>query len=277
MAHAPQLFPGKKNSVSKVSYWIGASLRETGNALDRVGMKLQGNFGYKEPLPRHRRLMPFNFTAPVVNEGAFVAPNATLIGKVKLGNKSSVWYGAVLRGDVNSILIGDKTVIGDRAVVHCASEMGKKGALPTVVGNGVTVEMGAILHACTVEDGALIEAGAIVMDGAVVGKNSVVKAGSTVTAGTQIPAGEVWEGSPAQFSRKVESKDVSQSEQRNEQLRMLADRHMEELDHPTSHLQMRRILEKWFIEDKLQRSPLDPHYRPETEGEQPQEVHHRAV
>jgi carbonic anhydrase/acetyltransferase-like protein (isoleucine patch superfamily) len=95
--------------------------------------------------------MPLYGKHPFIEEGTYVAPNASVIGDVDVGEKSVVWYGAVLRGDVNSIKIGDFTSIGDRVVVHVAKN-NPKGPLPTVVGNHVVVEQGAILHACTLED-----------------------------------------------------------------------------------------------------------------------------
>ena len=100
---------------------------------------------------RHSRIMPLYGKHPFIEEGTYVAPNASVIGDVDVGEKSVVWYGAVLRGDVNSIKVGDCTSIGDRVVVHVAKE-NPRGPLPTVVGNHVVVEQGSILHACTLED-----------------------------------------------------------------------------------------------------------------------------
>lgn len=101
--------------------------------------------------------MPLYGKHPFIEEGTYVAPNASVIGDVDVGEKSVVWYGAVLRGDVNSIKIGDVTSIGDRVVVHVAKE-NPKGPLPTVVGNHVVVEQGSILHACTLEDECFVRA-----------------------------------------------------------------------------------------------------------------------
>ena len=108
---------------------------------------------------------------PVCSPAAWIAENATLVGSVTLGARSSVWFGAVLRGDVAPITVGVNTNIQDNAVVHCDA------GFPTIIGSGVTVGHGAIVHGCTVEDGALIGMGAILLNGCVIGKNSLVAAG----------------------------------------------------------------------------------------------------
>ena len=134
---------------------------------------------------------------PVCDPTARVAENATLVGSVTLGARSSVWYGAVLRGDCAPIHVGENSNIQDNAVVHC------EPALPTVIGDGVTVGHGAILHGCTVEDGVLIGMGAILLNGCVIGKNSLVAAGALVTQNTVIPPESLVVGSPARVLRPL--------------------------------------------------------------------------
>ena len=134
---------------------------------------------------------------PVCSPAAWIAENATLVGSVTLGARSSVWYGAVLRGDCAPIHVGENSNIQDNAVVHC------EPALPTVIGDGVTVGHGAILHGCTVEDGVLIGMGAILLNGCVIGKNSLVAAGALVTQNTVIPPESLVVGSPARVLRPL--------------------------------------------------------------------------
>lgn len=138
---------------------------------------------------------------PQLGENTFVAETAVIIGDVVMGSDCSIWYNAVLRGDVNSIKMGNKVNIQDNAMVHCTYQKS-----PTTIGNNVSVGHNAIVHGCTIKDNVLIGMGAIVMDDCIVESNSIVAAGAVVTANTVIKEGEIWAGVPA---RKV--KDVSQN------------------------------------------------------------------
>ncbi len=136
---------------------------------------------------------------PIIGAGTFLAESATVIGDVEMGENCSVWYNAVIRGDVNFIRLGNKVNVQDNAMLHCTYEK-----FPLIIGNNVSVGHNAIVHGCTIKDNVLIGMGAIVMDNCVVEENSIVGAGSVVTQGTQIKSGEVWGGVPA---RKI--KDIS--------------------------------------------------------------------
>ena len=137
---------------------------------------------------------------PVIGENTFLAETAVIIGDVEMGKDCSIWYNAVLRGDVHYIKLGDKVNIPDNAMVHCTYEK-----YPTTIGNNVSVGHNAIVHGCTIKDNVLIGMGAIVMDDCVIESNAIVAAGAVVTQGTHIEAGELWAGVPA---KKI--KDVSQ-------------------------------------------------------------------
>src|SRR5688572_16669276 len=143
------------------------------------------------------RIDRFLGQSPKVHPSAYIAPGATVIGDVTLGEESSVWYGAVLRGDINRIVIGPRSNIQDGSVVHLADD------LPTLVGELVTVGHKAILHACTVEDEVLVGMGAIVLDGAEIGARSIIGAGALVTGGKKIPPGSLVLGSPAKVVRAL--------------------------------------------------------------------------
>jgi carbonic anhydrase/acetyltransferase-like protein (isoleucine patch superfamily) len=146
---------------------------------------------------------------PQVANCAFVAPSASIIGSVSVGKGASIWYGSILRGDVNSITIGAGSNLQDGCVVHVAKDNVGKVVLPTVVGERVTVAHGATLHACTLQDDSFVGMGATVMDGAVVETGAMVAAGSLVTAGTVVPAGQIWAGNPAKFLRKLTGKETA--------------------------------------------------------------------
>lgn len=140
-----------------------------------------------------------------IDKSVFIAEGARVIGDVTLGNNSSVWFNAVLRGDDDRIEVGEGSNIQDNCVLHC-----DKGN-PTIVGKNVSVGHLALLHGCTVGDNSLIGMHATVMNGAVIGKNCVIGAGALVTGGTVIPDNSVAVGSPARVIRKVTQKDLESS------------------------------------------------------------------
>ena len=131
----------------------------------------------------------------------FIAPNATIVGDVVMGDQCSVWFNAVIRGDVNSIVMGNKVNVQDGAVIHCTYQKTK-----TIIGHNVSIGHNAIVHGCTVEDNVLIGMGAIVMDNAHIGSNTIIAAGAVVLEGTKVEPGSIYAGVPA---KKV--KDISQT------------------------------------------------------------------
>lgn len=144
----------------------------------------------------------FEGQRPRLGRGAWVAPSADVMGDVELGDDASVWYGAVLRGDVMPIRVGARTNIQDLTVVHVTS-----GQFPTTIGDDVTVGHRAILHGCTVDHYCLIGMGAIILDGAHVEPYCLVGAGALVTPGTRIPEGSLVLGAPAKVIRPVTDDD----------------------------------------------------------------------
>lgn len=139
----------------------------------------------------------------------FVAPNASVIGRVDINQYSSVWYGAVVRGDLNDVSIGAYTSIGDRAVVHTTKSVEGHVTAGTVIGNYVSIEAGAMLQSCTIEDFAVVGAGAVVMEGALVEEHAQVAAGAVVHPGRRIPAGQVWGGNPAVYVRDLTKAELA--------------------------------------------------------------------
>ncbi|MBK6266255.1 gamma carbonic anhydrase family protein [Marivirga sp. S37H4] len=137
--------------------------------------------------------------SPSWGKDSFIADNAVIVGDVIMGDSCSVWWGAVIRGDVNSIRIGDRTNIQDGAIIHCTYQ---KAA--TKIGNDVSIGHQAIIHGCTVEDLALVGMGAIVMDHAVVQSGSIVAAGAVVLENTIVESGYIYAGVPAKKVKKIE-------------------------------------------------------------------------
>lgn len=142
-------------------------------------------------------LIPFGSHTPQVHEGAWVAPNATLIGQVRIGPGSSVFYSAVLRGDSSTIVVGTDSNLQDGVVVHADPDF------PTLIGNNVTVGHRAVLHGCTLEDGCLIGMSATVLNGARIGAGSLVAAGAVVLEGSVIPPNSLVAGVPGKVRREV--------------------------------------------------------------------------
>ncbi|XVF73773.1 hypothetical protein PTKIN_Ptkin13bG0008700 [Pterospermum kingtungense] len=147
--------------------------------------------------------------APLVDKDAFVAPSESVIGDVQVGKGSSIWYGCVFRGDVNSISVGSGTNIQDNSLVHVAKSNLRRKVLPTIIGDNVTIGHSAVLHGCTVEDEAFVGMGATLLDGVVVEKHAMVAAGALVRQNTKIPTGEVWGGNPAKFLRKLTDEEMA--------------------------------------------------------------------
>lgn len=143
-------------------------------------------------------IKPFNFIHPKIHETAFIAEDAVVIGDVEIGEDASVWYGSVVRGDVNFIRIGARTNIQDGTVVHVTSKTHS-----TILEEEITVGHRVTLHGCYVESGCLIGIGATLLDGVRVGRNSLVAAGSLLTPGTQIPPNSLAMGSPAKVTREL--------------------------------------------------------------------------
>ncbi len=143
-------------------------------------------------------ILPVKGISPQLGKNVYVAPNATIVGDVKMGDDCSVWFNAVIRGDVNSIQIGNKVNIQDGCIIHCTFQKTK-----TVIGNNVSIGHNAIVHGCTINDNVLIGMGSIIMDGAVVGSNSIIAAGAVVLENTRIEQGVIYGGIPA---RKI--KDI---------------------------------------------------------------------
>jgi carbonic anhydrase/acetyltransferase-like protein (isoleucine patch superfamily) len=143
-------------------------------------------------------IIPCRGHEPQLGNDCWIAPNATLVGDLICGDQCSFWFNAVVRGDVNSIRMGNKVNIQDGAVIHCTYE---KAA--TTIGNNVSIGHNALVHGCTIHDNVLIGMGAIVMDNCIIEEGSIIAAGAIVTEGTHVKAGSLYAGIPAKFKKEV--------------------------------------------------------------------------
>lgn len=160
-------------------------------------------------------ILPVKGVLPTIGDNCFLAPNATIVGDVVMGNDCSVWFNAVIRGDVNSIRMGNKVNVQDGAVIHCTYEK-----TTVTIGNNVSIGHNALVHGCVIADNVLVGMGAIVMDNVTVGSNVIIAAGAVVLENTVIEPGCIYAGVPA---KKV--KDISQ-ELINGEINRIADNYL---------------------------------------------------
>lgn len=146
-------------------------------------------------------VLPVKGINPEFGNNCFLADNATVVGEVKMGENCSVWFNAVVRGDVNSILIGDNCNVQDGAVIHCSYQTAE-----TIIGNNVSIGHNSVVHGCTLQDNVLVGMGAIIMDHAIVESGSIIAAGAVVLENTVVEANSIYAGVPAKRVKAVDSK-----------------------------------------------------------------------
>jgi carbonic anhydrase/acetyltransferase-like protein (isoleucine patch superfamily) len=151
-------------------------------------------------------ILPVNGKEPQFGENCFIAPNATIVGEVNMGADCSIWFNAVIRGDVHYIKMGDQVNVQDGAIIHCTYQKH-----PTNIGNYVSIGHNAMVHGCTIHDNVLIGMGSIVMDACVVHSNAIIAAGAVVLEGTIVEAGSIYAGVPAKKVKMV-SEDLIHGE-----------------------------------------------------------------
>lgn len=149
-------------------------------------------------------IMPYKGISPRIHETAFIVDNASIIGDVEIGERSSVWFNAVVRGDVHYIRIGERTNVQDNCTLHVT-----KDTYPLIIGNDITIGHNVILHGCTVRDRCLIGMGAIILDNAEVGEDSIIGAGALVTEGMKVPPRSLVLGVPGKVKRELTDEEVA--------------------------------------------------------------------
>lgn len=149
-------------------------------------------------------ILPYKDILPTIDEAAWIAPNAAVIGDVHIGAESNIWFGCTVRGDVHEIRIGARTNIQDNSVLHVTREVSG-----TYIGDEVTIGHGAIIHACTIGNQCLIGMGAVLLDEARVEDRAMVAAGALVTPGKVVKSGQLWGGSPARYMRDLTEEEIA--------------------------------------------------------------------
>jgi carbonic anhydrase/acetyltransferase-like protein (isoleucine patch superfamily) len=145
-----------------------------------------------------------NGKTPIIPDDCYVAENATIVGEVEMGEQCSVWFNAVIRGDVHYIKIGNKVNIQDGAIIHATYQKH-----PTNIGNNVSIGHNAIVHGCTIKDNVLVGMGSIVMDNCVIESNSIIAAGAVVTQNTKVESGVIYAGVPAKKVKDIDTSDFA--------------------------------------------------------------------
>lgn len=276
--------PKPKDLVGRILYSLGGVMRGLGTALDTVGSAVQGPYAVEDKLLPNTAWMPFlassdietaagqrrqdpinprlrdspkvDLVAPLRSQDTFVAPNAKVIGNVTLGQHASIWYGAILRGDINAIKVGDKTNIQDNAIIHVAKhslDSSSSQPKPTIIGNSVTVGHGATLHACTIGDGCLVGMGATLLDGVVMEPGSIVAAGAVVPPGSVVKTGEIWAGIPAKLLRQLSADEKGFVAASADNYARIATEHMIENGKAFEEI----VLDKVIAEEREWRSKTD--------------------
>uniref|UniRef100_A0A061QSA1 Gamma carbonic anhydrase mitochondrial-like n=1 Tax=Tetraselmis sp. GSL018 TaxID=582737 RepID=A0A061QSA1_9CHLO len=205
-----------------VARTLGSLCRGLGAAFEGIGVAVQGGLAYRETVTKQKPLVALAAKTPKIGEECFIAPNAVLIGDVEIGDRTSIFYGSVIRGDVNHVRIGKMTSIQENVVIHVARNNPKGEKLPTVVGDNVIIGQNCTLHACTVGSNSLVGMGSTVLDNAKVEPGAIVAGGSMVTPNTTVPSGQIWAGSPARFLRDVTAEEASFLEKAAENMHAVA-------------------------------------------------------
>lgn len=214
--------------MRRAVHLLGKAFRETGQAMDRLGLTVAENEIFRETFARHRPVLNLYDKVPTIAAGVFVAPNASVIGDALVMNNASIWYGAVVRADKNKVKIGAHTNVQDRAVIGTVSSLESGFPAEVSIGDKVTIGHGALLTSCTIADKALIGQGAIIQAGAEIGSNSIIAAGAVVLPNTVVPSNQLWAGNPAKYIRDVTEEEVAGLEKSATTYSNLAKEHAEE-------------------------------------------------
>jgi gamma-carbonic anhydrase len=150
------------------------------------------------------QIYPYRGIMPKIDPTAFIAPGAVVIGDVEIGPESNIWYGCVIRGDVNTIRIGARTNVQDGTVIHVTRKIG-----PTTIGSNITIGHQALIHACTLEDGCFVGMGSTLLDFSVVQSGAMLAAGAVLTPRKIVKSGELWGGNPAKLMRPLTAEETS--------------------------------------------------------------------
>ncbi|GAX76063.1 hypothetical protein CEUSTIGMA_g3506.t1 [Chlamydomonas eustigma] len=211
------------NLLKTLAWRTTFAIRESGQALERLGCQMQGIYSHEEIINRHTPISPIKYDAPQISNSSFVAPSGLVLGKVSLGEGASIWYNAVVRGDYGTVTIGKNSNIQDSAYVGACSEFSPS----VVIGENVSVGHGAVLKGCTIGSNTLIGMNTVISEGVQVGASSIIAAGAYIEENTVVPPNEVWAGSPAKKLRDLKASEKDYLRSLPERYRELSGQHKE--------------------------------------------------
>jgi len=249
---------------------VGKALRDTGQSIERMGCRAQDNYIFSEKFCRHRAVMNLFDQRPSVKESNFIAPNASIVGNVEIEPHSSIWYGAVLRGDQSNLYVGGHTSIGDRSVVLTSTVNPTGFAARTYIGDWVTIGQGCVLRGCTVDNNSVVRRtpsiislpfivppltsppcgpakvgdGCVIQEGALVEAEAMLEPGSVLPQGARVPSGEVYGGNPAVFVRKLAAQEILGMTKSAEATTEVAAKHADEFLRYDTNYQLREEMTK---------------------------------
>lgn len=223
---------------------VGKALRDTGQSIERMGCRAQDNFIFSEKFCRHRAVMNLFDQRPSVKPSNFIAPNASIVGNVEIEPHSSIWYGAVLRGDQSNLYVGGHTSIGDRSVVLTSTVNPTGFAARTYIGDWVTIGQGCVLRGCTVDNNSVVGDGCVIQEGALVEAEAMLEPGSVLPQGARVPSGEVYGGNPAVFVRKLAAQEILGMTKSAEATTEVAAKHADEFLRYDTNYQLREEMTK---------------------------------
>lgn len=231
-----------KALANTASYGLKRMFRQTSISTGVQSGQIAKRNPYVEPHSKHRSIVPLYDLEPLVVMENFIAPNATLVGEVLIGVETIVWYGAVIRGDMNQVRIGNNSVIGENTVIHTAGSL--PTGLPAVVeiGQFVNIANGCTLYSCSIDDNCHVGFKTVILEGSRLEKGCAIGPNSVVPPGRIIPAGQLWAGNPVEYVRDLEKSEIHSTNNYIKQQFSIAQDHMYEfLPYNSAYLQKENI------------------------------------
>eukprot|EP01017_Pseudomicrothorax_dubius_P022171 TRINITY_DN2391_c0_g1_i1.p1 TRINITY_DN2391_c0_g1~~TRINITY_DN2391_c0_g1_i1.p1 ORF type:complete len:257 (-),score=55.10 TRINITY_DN2391_c0_g1_i1:37-807(-) len=163
---------------------------------------------FSEKISKHRNIMKLYDLSPQIGSDTFIAPNATVIGEVQIGFETNIWYGCVIRGDINGVKIGSNTSVGENTVIHTAASLPTGLPAAVEIGENVIVQSNCTLYSCKINDGCLIGHKTVILEGAIVERDSIIGPNSVIPPGRIIPAQQLWAGNPVEYIRDLTKAEI---------------------------------------------------------------------
>jgi carbonic anhydrase/acetyltransferase-like protein (isoleucine patch superfamily) len=238
-----------KALANRATYSLKRMFRQTDLTTGAQSTYLAKSNPYIEPHSRHRHIMPLYDLQPAIFLHTYIAPNVTIVGEVMVGSESVVWYGSVLRGDMNQIKIGNQCIIGENTVIHTAGSLPTGLAATVEIGNYVNIANNCTLYSCNISDDCYIGFKSIILEGARLEKGCAIGPNSVVPPGRIIPSGQLWAGNPVEYVRDLTKAEIQNNSHYIRQMISIAVEHEYEfLPYNSAYLQKENTLKDTHLE-----------------------------